>query len=180
MQFERAASLAAAAAVMLAASAHAQWREWDSEFDEGKKTWQEIQAQIPAFPKPDALVRVPTETATPHQFFVDTRSITLGEDEVMRFTVVAKTAGGATNVTYEGMRCETQQRKLYAIGRSDGTWVRARDTQWHKVLLRDLTPHHHALYHQFFCNERTRPTAVRIAIDALKRGEGLNPGSRTD
>ena len=167
-------------AAALVPSANAQWREWEAEFDDEKKGWKEIQAQIPAFPKPESLVRVPTGTATSHQFFVDTRSLTLGEDGVMRYTVVAKTAGGATNVTFEGIRCDTRERKLYAIGRSDGTWVRARDTQWQRVVLRDLTPHHHTLYHQFFCPERTQPTPVKIAIDALRRGRGLNPGALID
>ena len=177
MRFEIAALIAA---VLFAPATHAQWREWDKDFDEETKGWKEIQAQIPVYPKGEALVRVPTGTATSHHFFVDPRSISLGEDGVMRYTVVSKAAGGALNVTFEGMRCETRERKLYAVGRSDGSWVRARDTQWHRVVLRDLTPHHHTLYHQFFCNERTRPTAPRIAIDALRRGQGLNPGALTE
>jgi hypothetical protein len=78
------------------------------------------------------------------------------------------------------MRCETRERKLYALGHADGTWVRARNTDWQRVVLRDLTPYHYTLYTQYFCNERTRPTQVRIAIDALKQGRGLAPGSTTE
>jgi hypothetical protein len=151
---------------------------FEADFENDTKTWKEIQAQLPAYPKPDALVRIPTGTATSHQFFIDSRSLSLGEDGVMRYTVVTKTSGGATNVSFEGIRCETRERKLYALGHSDGSWVRARDTGWQRVVLRDLTPYHHTLYHDYFCSERTRPTSARIALDALRRGRALDAGVR--
>src|ERR1700687_1379635 len=153
--------------------AGAQWREWDADFDEDKKSWKEIEARIPPYPKPENLVRIQTGAATPHQFLIDANSVSLGEDGVMRYTVVVKTAGGATNVTFEGMRCETRQQKLYAVGHSDNTWVRARDPKWQRVVLRDLTPHHHTLYYDYFCPERTHATPPKQAIEALKRGTGF-------
>lgn len=164
----------------LAATASAQWREWDAEFEEEKKTWKEIQGQIPGYPKPENLARVQTGSATSHQFYVDTASVSVGEDEVTRYTVVVKTAGGATNVMFEGMRCETREQKLYALGRSDGSWVRARDTSWRRVVLRDLTPHHHTLYFDYFCALGKRPTPVPQAVNALKRGYGLKTSAATD
>lgn len=159
--------------------AAAQWREWDAEYDEEKKPWQEIQAQIPSYPKPENLVRVRTGSATSHQFFVDTGSVSLGEDGITRYTVVVKTSGGATNVTFEGMRCETREQKIYAIGHIDRTWARARDPKWQRVVLRDLTPHYHTLYHDFFCASGARPTPPREAVTALKRGSGIHNGRQT-
>jgi hypothetical protein len=175
MRFESVACLVVL--VVLAGHAGAQGSEWEAEFDDDKKSWKEIQAQMPAYPRPESLALVKTGSATSHKFYVDTKSVSVGEDQVVRFTVVTKTAGGATNVTFEGMRCETRERKLYALGHADGTWVRARDTQWHHVVLRDLTPYHHSLFTQYFCPERTRPTPVRIAVDALQQGRWLNPGA---
>jgi hypothetical protein len=153
---------------------------FEAEFDDDTKSWKEIQAQLPPPPKPENLARVRTGSATSHQFFVDTASISVGADGVTRFTVVVKTTGGATNVTFEGMRCETREQKLYAIGHSDKTWVRARDTKWQRVVLKDLTPHHYTLYHDFFCPSGTRPTPVRQAVNALRRGYGFNQGSAAD
>ena len=154
-------------------SASAQWRDWDAEFDEEKKTWKEIQTRIPSYPKPENLLRVQTGAATSHQFYVDASSISLGEDGVVRYTVVVRAAGGATNVTFEGMRCETREQKLYALGRNDSIWVRAREPKWQRVVLRDLTPHHHTLYYEYFCPAPTQPTPPARAVDALKRGVGL-------
>jgi hypothetical protein len=158
-----------------ALQASAQWREWDADFDEDKKSWKEIEARIPPYPKPENLVRVQTGAATPHQFFLDANSLTLGEDGVMRYTVVVKTAGGANNVTFEGMRCETREQKLYAVGHTDNTWVRARDPKWQRIVLRDLTPHHHTLYYDYFCPERIRATPPKQALEALRRRPGFAP-----
>jgi hypothetical protein len=154
----------------------AQWRDWDTDYDEEKKPWQEIQAQIPAYPKPENLVQVPAGNPGSHRFFVDATSVSSGEDGVMRYTIVAKTTGGATNVSFEGMRCQTRERKLYATGRSDGTWMRARDPKWQLVEMRDVTPHHYVLYRQYFCAGRSVLPSPKQAVEALRRGVALSGG----
>ena len=151
----------------------AQWREWDAEFDEDKKSWKEIQAQIPPYPKPENLVQLKAGNVTSHRFYVDASSVSLGEDGVMRYTVVVKTTGGATNVTFEGMRCETRERKVYAIGHSDGTWVRARDPKWQRIELRELTPYYYVLYREYFCSGAHARPPPKQAVEALKAGRGF-------
>ena len=168
---------AAFALAMLSASAQAQSRGSDAEDDHEKETWQEIQAPIPAYPKPENLVHLPAGKSASHRFYIDTTSLALGDDGVMRYTSVVKTSGGATNVTFEGMRCETRQHKLYALGRSDGTWVRARDPQWKNIQFRELAPHHYVLFREYFCPARTLPTRPQQAAEALKRGSGLAGGA---
>jgi hypothetical protein len=158
-----------AASVALAA----QWGAWEADFDDDKKAWKEIEAQIPPYPQPKNLVVLEAGSATSHKFYVDTASISVGEDGVVRYTTVVKTSGGATNVSFEGMRCSTREQKLYALGRGDGSWVRSRDSKWKRIFLRDLTPHYWVLYREFFCPQPSIPTPPKQAIDALKRGVGL-------
>jgi hypothetical protein len=162
---------------VLASCSQVQLRDSFTDSDDDKKPWKEVEAQLPPYPKAENLIRLNTGTATPHSFYIDTSSISLGDDGVVRYTVVTRTSGGATNVTFEGMRCETRQQKLYAIGRAGEKWVQARDAQWQRVVLKDLTPHHYTLYQEYFCPQRTRPTPPRQAVDALKRGVGLQPRS---
>ena len=180
LRFHRAGACLLALLLHACASRDAPLTGFEADYESDTKAWREIEAQIPAYPQSANLIAVPTGTATSHQFLVDASSVALGEDGVMRYTVVTRAAGGATNVTFEGIRCETRERKVYALGRTGGSWVRARDAQWQRIVLRDLTPYTHTLYHQFFCNERTRPTPVRIALDALRQGRGLNPGATLD
>jgi hypothetical protein len=166
--------LAIGVCAWVAASAMAaQWGAWEADFDDDKKAWKEIEAQIPAYPQPKNLALVDAGSATAHKFYVDTASITVGEDGVVRYTSVVKTGGGATNVTFEGMRCSTREQKLYALGRSDGSWVRARTSKWQRIMHRDLAPHHWVLYREFFCPQPSIPTPPKVAIDALKRGVRL-------
>ena len=146
---------------------------WEADFDEDIKSWKEIQAQIPPYPKDQNLILVEAGSETSHRFYVDAASLTVGEDGVVRYTMVVKTTGGATNVTFEGMRCRTREQKLYALGHKDGTWARARDPKWQRILRRDLTPHHWVLFREFFCAQPTKPTPPKQAIEALRRGVGL-------
>lgn len=158
----------------------APWTGWDSDFDEQTKSWKEIQAQIPPYPKPGNLVPLEVGTASAHKFFIDASSVSLGEDGVMRYTAVLRTGGGATNVSFEGMRCETREQKLYALGHNDGTWVRARNPKWERVTLRELAPFRYMLFRDYFCASRTQPTPPRLALDALRRGTGLGNNNSFD
>jgi hypothetical protein len=160
----------ALAALFLApAFAAAQGREFEADFEEGEKTWKEIEAQIPPYPKAENLI--PLETASSgHRFYIDAPSISVGEDGVVRYTLLVKTAGGAVNVSFEGMRCETREQKYYAIGHAGGAWSRARDPQWHRIETKEVNRHHGVLYADYFCDGRTPVRSARNAIDALKYG----------
>jgi len=69
-------------------------------------------------------------------------SLQLGADGVIRYVVVALSAGGAVNVMYEGLRCRTQQTRTYArwsptqlplpspFNSEAGQWRSAGETRW--------------------------------------------------
>lgn len=159
-----------------AAPAAAQWRLFESDFEDEKKPWAEIEALLPTAPKPENLIAFEAGGATSHRFYIDEPSLSVGEDGVVRYTLVVKTAGGATNVTFEGMRCETQQQKYYAVGRSDGTWVRARDPQWRRVEYKEINRHHGVLYLDYLCQQRhIRMPTVKQIVETLKRGGNVRP-----
>lgn len=160
-----------AALLGAAGAAPAQWRLFEPDFDEEKKPWAEIEARLPAAPKAENLLPFEGGSATRHRYYIDAPSLSVGEDGVVRYTLVIKTAGGATNVTFEGMRCENQQQKYYAVGRSDGGWTRARDPQWRRIESKELNRHHGVLYLDYFCPERhVRMVTAKQMLEALKRG----------
>lgn len=166
----RRAGRALIVAAALAASvcpALAQWREWDADFDEDRKPWKEIEARIPSSPRTGDLVPFEAGAASPHRFYVDARSLSVGDDGVVRYTLVIKAAGGATNVTYEGIRCELRQQKYYAVGRADGNWVRARNPQWRRIEHQDVNRHHSVLYADFLCPGKQPVKSVRDVLQLL-------------
>lgn len=150
--------------------AQSQWDGWDYKFDREITPWSEMQAQLPAYPTDANLISLDVGSVSTHRFFVDAKSVSADKDGVVRYTLVIKTSGGATNVSFEGIRCETREQKYYAIGRADGSWTRARDPQWRYIEFRQVNAHHITLYGEFACNGKfVRGTAEQI-VRALRRG----------
>lgn len=145
------------------------WSLFGSESDEERKSWSEIDVQPPAYPRDDKLLRFDAGAATAHRFYIDSESLSVGSDRVVRYVLVVKTGGGATNVSFEGIRCETREQKLYALGERGGRWVPARDPAWRHIEYQDLNRHHGVLYAEFFCPDRRRPAAVKDILEALRR-----------
>jgi len=160
---------AALAAGLLGVPAHAQWRDWDSDFDDGNKPWKEIEARIPAYPKPENLVPFEGGGASPHRFFIDAQSLSIGEDAVVRYTLVIRTAGGATNVSFEGLRCEERQLKHYATGRANGTWERARNPRWRRIENVEINRHHIVLYQDYLCSGASLRQTAGSVQEVLQR-----------
>jgi hypothetical protein len=166
-------------AAALAASvcpALAQWREWDADFDADRKPWKELEARIPSYPTTGDLVPFDVGGASPHRFYVDARSLSVGEDGVVRYTLVIKAAGGATNVTFEGIRCELRQQKYYAVGRADGSWVRAHNPQWRRIESQDVNRHHSVLYADAFCSGKQPHKSVGEVLQLLRNSPPAGGG----
>src|SRR5262249_5681 len=120
------------------------------------------------YPKMENLIAFYGGAANPHRFYIDPDSVSVGADGVVRYTLVVKAAGGATNVSYEGMRCSTGEQKLYAIGQAGGKWGPARAATWRPIEMRQYTRHYNELYEEIFCREAMIPPAPRL-VSALKR-----------
>jgi len=150
-------------------AAHAAWMDFDHEFDQDKP-WVETAAKLPPYPKAENLIAFNVSSATRNKFFIDTNSISVDADKVVRYTVVVKAAGGATNVSYEGMRCETGERRLYAYGHPDGSWSKARNAQWETIKLRSLLSYRKALYEDYFCPDGVNVGDAKTAVESLRRG----------
>ena len=155
-----------------------QWKDWDYELDQEKKPWEELQTQLPPLPKPENLLKFDVDAITTNNFYVDAASLSIGEDKVVRYTMVVKTGGGATNVSFEGIRCDGRQVRVYAFGQANNQWSRARNPGWRDISQRDLNGYHNVLYRSFLCTQsRNREASnVKEIIASLKRGGPQVPG----
>jgi len=124
---------------------------FDEEFDDEEKPWQEIAVQLPPNPLPENLAEFYVGPITPSKSYVDLKSLTVGSDNVVRYTMVTKTNGGATNISYSGIRCETYEIKLYAFGHADGKWSRSRQDKWTRIKDAGANRQDAALYKSYFC-----------------------------
>ena len=167
----RIAVLATATFVLVtgALPAHAQSRSWEAEFDEGKKPWKEIEATLPAYPKPETMVPFQAGPTGGHRYFVDAPSLSIGADGVVRYTLVIRTTGGATNVSYEGVRCDERHQKTYAIGQPNGSWTRARDPQWRRIEYRAVNNYHGVLYGEYLCRGKDPVSSVKEVLQLMRQ-----------
>jgi hypothetical protein len=119
--------------------------------DEEEGVWEEGEFTQPDYPKDENLVSFYMGAATPHQYFMDKSSLSVGKDGVVRYIVVIKTASGTKNVNFEGMRCDAAEQKLYAFGKADGSWMQARAPKWHPIRFSGANNYQGVLYHDFLC-----------------------------
>lgn len=141
--------------------------------EEAKPVWKEIEPAFPAFPESANLIPLDLESASTSSSFVDEKSLTLAEDGVVRFTLVVRGAGGAQNVSFEGIRCDTAERKLYAIGRGDKEWVRPRTDEWQRIRDNAFNRQYALLAKDFFCPLGSiRPNRDQI-VQSLRQAAGL-------
>lgn len=116
-----------------------------------QKRPQEVEVPWPAFPQPENLTPFVVSATTENTFMIDGASLSVGGDRVVRYTLVIISSSGAQNVSYEAMNCLTGERRLYALGRADKTWSKARNDQWEKIRENTLNRHHAALFSEYFC-----------------------------
>jgi len=139
--------------------------------------WQEQQdVELPAFPKEENLREFYVSAVATNKYLVDASTLSVGADGVVRYALVVKTAGGATNVSFEGINCRERNWKHYATGRSDGTWVKSRAArvEWRPIENKPVNRHHAALSRDLFCPTGTAIADADEGRNALRLGKHPN------
>lgn len=128
-------------------------------------------ASLPAFPRQENLIEFYVSAAASNRFYIDATSLSVGTDGVVRYALVVKTAGGATNISFEGIRCSSGEYQILATGHSDGTWAQTRADAWRPIENKPINRHHAALNRDFFCPDGLPVADVAAGVDALRRGK---------
>jgi hypothetical protein len=169
----RGVTIAAAVVLLLGhASANAQ-ASFDEEFDDTGKTWQEIAIHLPAMPDMANLLPFDVSATATQTFSVAPDSLTVGADGVIRYVMVARSDSGALNVSYQGLRCASLEKKLYAFARSDGSWSRSRNDAWEPISGNAANRRHAALAQDYFCSGSTVAGKPSDIVRRMKSGQSL-------
>jgi hypothetical protein len=135
----------------------------------GDKDFKEVETKLPAPPADANLIPFQVSTTGQLSFAVDSKSVVVGEDGAVRYAVVITSPTGARNVSYEGVRCDVFQRKLFATlppGSKD--WVRNRSDDrigWQRMSTSVRNSYAATLAVDFLCEGRT---PVRKADDIVR------------
>ena len=116
---------------------------WGQSTEDGPD-WKE--SEVPAPPAFDAskLITFEVSTNSSLTYGVDPASIRISNsDGLVRYVMMATSAGGARNVMYEGIRCSTGEFKTYARYSPDGRWNTVANAEWRTMF--GKMPSRHAL-----------------------------------
>jgi hypothetical protein len=137
--------------------------DWERRNLQGKSAEEELTP--PAYPQAANLVPFRVEDAEGFRYSIDRSTLRVDKDGVVRYVLVARSSEGAQNVTYEGLRCQTAENRVFAVGQPDGTWMTARSA-WRSV----SAPRHLTLHRDFFCPQGEPVGSTADAVRALERG----------
>jgi hypothetical protein len=156
-----------------AAGAAAQVRsDWERENEDRLKQAQEEVVPPPPLERARLVeMKLPAAAETDFRFFVDASSVSVGPDRIVRYVLVARSASGVENVTYEGIRCPAEYR-IYAVARADGSWG-GRASEW-RPIPRDARASQSTLSRQYFCPARQAILSAEEGRKAL--AAGAHPG----
>jgi len=167
-------SLAPAFAVLCIGTASAQVLApqypggYKPQFDEDKP-WEEQKWALPEYPADANLVRFYVSPTTPFEFFVDSKSVSVGKDGVVRYTLVARSPSGVDTVNYEGLRCATSEHRIYAFGRPGGSWSMS-TVPWREISPSNAQRWQFTLQKDFFCLHGKSIRSASEGIAALEKG----------
>ena len=128
----------------------------------------EVVPPPPAFSK-DKLLPLDMPIFMSLRFGVDPASISISSTRTVRYVIVATSVTGASNVMYEGLRCEAGEFITYARQSSDGQWNLVPKPQWRPLTDINTARHALAFARQGACEGRSA-TASSVAdmVRALK------------
>lgn len=136
---------------------------------EADPDWQEGEVAMPPAPEAARLRAFDVGSPSPNSFLVDEGSVSVGADGVVRYTVIVRTPGGAENVTFEGIRCATGERRIYASGRKDGSWTPMKNSAWQPIGDNTYNRPRAALAYDYFCDGPASPRDREHALQLLQQ-----------
>ncbi len=141
------------------------------------KKWQEGAAVIPDYPDEDNLVKVEMErTNLPFTAYIDTSSLSVSQNDLVRYTILIKSNSGAVNVFYEGIRCSAIQYRTYAYGTSDGKMIKASNSEWQPIVGNSSMAHRYNLFHYYVCDKEHLPYKLNVIKNRIRYPEDFNTG----
>jgi hypothetical protein len=156
----------ALAAVHVAALAQAP-SDWERR--QAERNWRESETVLPAYPQEKNLLPFFVSAATNFDFFIDGASLSVGEDGVVRYVLVARSAQGAESVSFEGIRCSTSEYRIYAVGTGTRGWASSAN-RWREIAPRSVQRWHNALRDEYFCPLGHPIHSPAEGVAALRRG----------
>lgn len=159
-----------ALALALAGCGHAPTSDWERKHEVALPSTDRASEvpPLPRYPQSRELIEFYVAATSEFRFFIDPASVSVADGGVVHYVLVARSGAGAENVSFEGMRCDRGEVRIYAVGR-DGGWF-GKPGEWRAIQPRSVQRWHNALYREYFCPQREAIASAREGVEALRRG----------
>jgi CNP1-like family len=126
---------------------------------------------LPPLPQSANLLPFEVSQNTPLHFAVDAKSIDVGSDGVVRYTIVVTSPSGAQNINYEGIRCDNYEWRQYAgLNAEHNGWDSSVATRWRRIENGDLNAYQAALYKDYFCANKLPAASAKTIVNNIRYG----------
>lgn len=136
-----------------------------------EEPWKEGESALPSFPRDENLVDLRLDyPGSKFSYFMDSESLELGDDGVVRYTLVIRSTSGASNLMFEGMLCSEKAYKTYGYGTGKGRFQVARNPKWRPIREIGSKPYRHDIWKHYFCfvENETSPRGREDILRAIK------------
>lgn len=96
--------------------------------------WLEAKTGLPSYPSDGDLIEFRVDrAANPFRYFLDRTSLSRGEDGLMRYSLVIRSRSGASNTSFEAMKCDSSEYKVFAYGDGRGKFRPQVNAEWKPI-----------------------------------------------
>lgn len=136
-----------------------------------EKQWVEKATEAPKTFSIEKLQPFTVSQGSALTYGIDPETLTVGEDWVVRYVMVARSPSGALNVLYEGIRCQSSQVKTYARWDNNrSAWHSPSNPEWKSLSFGGSTRPAMILAKEGLCNGESVNGNPRKMLSTLKTG----------
>lgn len=144
-----------------------------------KKRTESDQIEFPQPPREADLVGLDSELIQGrYQYFIDRASVSMGSDEVLRYTVVLESNTGARNVFYEGIRCATSEFRTYAYATRTGEFKPLASKAWRKLNTTGPYDYRRLLADRYVCDRNGWPLKEKQVRERILQNDPARSQNR--
>ncbi len=125
---------------------------WQPHTFQAPEPWRELDSELPAYPLEENLLDTGISPSGHHyRIYLDTKSLSVAEDQVVRYTVVIVSDDGIWNVSHEGLHCGKKAYRRYAYGMNGG-WQELGDSAWLPLEGEGINAYRKNFYMDYMCD----------------------------
>lgn len=138
--------------------------------EEARDTWRESAPSLPTKLNLDRVVTFELGRSGNLTFGIEPDTLRIDSDGVVRYAFVARSASGAVNVLYEGVRCQTGEVKLYAHWDQGIGWTWVANSEWKPLSFQGTTRRAMQMARGGICAQSTPNGSPTRILDTLRNG----------